>query len=58
MTILLSYQGMIQSIFVGSSTFSIQSTCASTHIRHRLTKVNKVNLSLPLNLRLNSGCPF
>ena len=38
MITLLSYQGMIQSIFVGSSTFSIESTCASTHLRHRLTE--------------------
>ena len=38
MVTLSSYQGMIQSIFVGSSTFSIDSTCASTHFHHRLTE--------------------
>jgi len=36
MVTLLSYPGMIQSIFVGSYTFSIASTCVSVHIHHRL----------------------
>lgn len=38
MVTLSSYQGMIQLIFVGSSTSSIDSTCASAHLRHRLTE--------------------
>ena len=36
MITLFPYQVMIQSIFVDSSTFSIESTCASTHLQHRL----------------------